>query len=236
MEAFLDDRDQDINGHRDPDLSSHGVLGGAEETLDPKVLLDPLEEQLDLPTALVQSADGQRRKMKGGVERVHGLVQIDPERIGRIQLPGLCDQLLGQVGVDSPIARLVRIGKGGSADRLPQSHVVKLVALRREASFDVAQALAIRELSEGHASELFVAAQRSNAMIASITIDDPMERGPGQKLHDLREQGLADVHELSSGCQSRKNQAPWTTLSNRHHLKSTAKSTCAMTCRYRLFR
>src|SRR5438477_329454 len=64
MEAFLDDRDEDINGHRDPDLSSHGVLGGAEETLEPKVLLDPLEEQLDLPTALVQSADGQRRKRK----------------------------------------------------------------------------------------------------------------------------------------------------------------------------
>jgi len=40
---------------------------GTEEALDPQVLLDPLEEQLDLPAARVQRRDGQ-----GGHGRVVG--------------------------------------------------------------------------------------------------------------------------------------------------------------------
>src|SRR5580700_6222899 len=35
-------------------LRLHRVLGAAKERFDPKVLLDPLEEQLDLPALLVQ--------------------------------------------------------------------------------------------------------------------------------------------------------------------------------------
>jgi len=34
-------------------LALDDVLGGAEEALDAKLLLDPLEEQLHLPTAFV---------------------------------------------------------------------------------------------------------------------------------------------------------------------------------------
>lgn len=47
------------NGHHqvgadgDPDLRLHGVLAGAEEGLDSEVLLDPFEEELDLPASLV---------------------------------------------------------------------------------------------------------------------------------------------------------------------------------------
>jgi hypothetical protein len=35
----------------------HGVLGCTEECLDAKVLLNPLEEDLDLPTGLVELSD-----------------------------------------------------------------------------------------------------------------------------------------------------------------------------------
>ena len=59
-EALADDRHEDINRDRDPDLGLHGVLAGAEEGLDPQVLLDPFEEQLDLPAAFVDLGDGKR--------------------------------------------------------------------------------------------------------------------------------------------------------------------------------
>jgi hypothetical protein len=46
IEALLDDGDQHINRHRDPDLGFDGILGCAVETFDPKILFDPFEEKL----------------------------------------------------------------------------------------------------------------------------------------------------------------------------------------------
>src|SRR5574340_959032 len=59
IHLLLDDGHQHIGGHGHPYLALDGVLGSAEEPLDAQVLLDPLEEQLHLPAAFVQSADTQ---------------------------------------------------------------------------------------------------------------------------------------------------------------------------------
>ena len=59
FELLFDDRDQHVDRHGNPDLALDRVLGGAEETLDAQVLLDPLEEQLHLPTVFVECADRQ---------------------------------------------------------------------------------------------------------------------------------------------------------------------------------
>ncbi len=53
VKALLYDGNQDVNRHCNPDLSTHGVLGGAEKCLDAKVLLDPLEEEFNLPSRLI---------------------------------------------------------------------------------------------------------------------------------------------------------------------------------------
>ena len=57
MKLVLDDGDEDVGGHGAPDLGLHCVLAGAQEALDVQVLLDPLEEQFDLPSAFVQRGD-----------------------------------------------------------------------------------------------------------------------------------------------------------------------------------
>lgn len=54
---LANDRHEDINRDRDPDLGLHSVLAGAEEGLDPQVLLDPFEEQSDLPAGFVDLGD-----------------------------------------------------------------------------------------------------------------------------------------------------------------------------------
>ena len=56
----FDDRDQDVDADRDPNLRLHGVRIVAVEGFDPQILFDPFEEQFHLPTAFVQLRDGQR--------------------------------------------------------------------------------------------------------------------------------------------------------------------------------
>ena len=51
----------------DPYLRLDSIRGGAEERLDLQMLLDPLEEQLDLPAQTVELGDGE-----GGQREVVG--------------------------------------------------------------------------------------------------------------------------------------------------------------------
>ena len=52
-EALLENGDQDVDCHRDPDLSLDRVLAVTVKSLDPQVLFDPLEKQFDLPARLI---------------------------------------------------------------------------------------------------------------------------------------------------------------------------------------
>ena len=54
--------DEDVDRDGNPDLRLHRVLRRAVELLDPKMLLDPLEEEFHLPAAFVERADGGGRK------------------------------------------------------------------------------------------------------------------------------------------------------------------------------
>ena len=54
IQAFLGNGDQHISADRYPNLRLDRVLVGAIKRLDAQVLLDPLEEQLDLPALSVQ--------------------------------------------------------------------------------------------------------------------------------------------------------------------------------------
>lgn len=60
MKTFLDDGYEHVDGHRDPDLGFHGVLGHAVELLDAQVLLHSLEKRIDLPAVLVEGTYAQR--------------------------------------------------------------------------------------------------------------------------------------------------------------------------------
>jgi hypothetical protein len=64
MQSFLGNGDQDVGGYGNPDLRLHRVLAGAQKAFDAQMLLDPFEEQLHLPAALVQRGDSQRRQAR----------------------------------------------------------------------------------------------------------------------------------------------------------------------------
>ena len=64
MKFLLDDGNQYVSRHGAPDLRLDGVLAVAQELLDSQVLLDPFEEQFDLPAIFVQCCNRQWRQHK----------------------------------------------------------------------------------------------------------------------------------------------------------------------------
>ena len=87
IQLLPDDGDQHVGGNGAPDLRLHRVLAGAQEVLDTQMLLDPFEEQLDLPAALVERADGRgwQRHVVGqedqGLARLGVLEANAPQRV-----------------------------------------------------------------------------------------------------------------------------------------------------------
>ena len=140
----------------------------------------------------------------GGIQRVDRVRELHAQGIPGVERLRLHDQALGELGVHAPVARFVGIGEGGAADRLAKAHVVERGRLRREARLDVAQALAVGQLGEGHAAQLLGARQCAYAVIAAITGHNALKGLPRQEVHDLREQGLANVHASLRSSQSRK--------------------------------
>ena len=346
LQPLFDDGDERVGRDRGPDLRLHGVLGGAVELLDPKMLLDPLEEEFHLPSASIQLGDRQgwqhevvcqeneplaglrvveadatqrclevlagikagednrlvadesgaaihrtriatlslqvrlaagheeaaggmkpkesleiqvspihdiespgfrhqlvedvdvvhlavadvdkcrniaaqieqcmqlygslrrakRRPGKDretkidcrGVQRVDRLVQIHAKRLVDIQLPSHRNQTLRERSIDTPIAYLVRIRERASRNPTSYSHVIELVALRPQASLDVAKTLAVGELREGQAEKLLETGEALDLVLAAVRGDAATKRRERQMARQLCENRVLPVRMLDA--------------------------------------
>lgn len=61
METFFQNGDEQIDGNGRPDLGAHRVWRRAVKGFDAQMLLDPFEEEFDLPATAIELGDGQRR-------------------------------------------------------------------------------------------------------------------------------------------------------------------------------
>ena len=101
---FLDDRNERINRHGDPDLRPHRVLRRPIKRLDAKILLDPAEKQFDSPAEFVELGDRQRRlkKVVGQKREVAVILSIEktnpPQRLGIFDFRSGAGQDDGLVG------------------------------------------------------------------------------------------------------------------------------------------
>jgi hypothetical protein len=59
LELLFDDGDEYVDAHGAPDLGLGGVFGDAEKGFDAQVLLDPFEEEFDLPASFVELGDAE---------------------------------------------------------------------------------------------------------------------------------------------------------------------------------
>ena len=104
----------------------------------------------------------------GGVEDVGSLRQLDYEGLRPLELARPADQGLREVGIDQPVARLVRVGQRAPRDAAPQARVVELRLQGAETGPDVAKALPVSELGARQAEELVVAGEGPDQVIAAI--------------------------------------------------------------------
>jgi hypothetical protein len=79
VEPLLDDGYEHVDRDGDPELGLDRVLGSAEEAFDAEMLFDPFEEQLHLPAALVEGADGRGRELE--------VVRQEYQRLARFRIP-----------------------------------------------------------------------------------------------------------------------------------------------------
>jgi len=71
---------------------------------------------------------------------------------------------------------------------------IQLRLVCQQTGFDIAQTLAVGQLSERHGAELLGATQTAHPEIAAMTRHDTRKTCPRDELHELREQRLAQVH------------------------------------------
>ncbi len=153
--------------------------------------------EFDRRLGALERRPGEQREAEidgGGVERVNGLVEIDAEAVTDIQASGDADQGLGEVGVNAPVAQLVGVGQGAARYIAPDTHVIELGVLGAQTGLDVAQALAVGELGEGHAQVLIEAGKALDPMLAPIPTNTASEGMHRQMVHELRKDELASVH------------------------------------------
>src|SRR5271168_3181551 len=148
----------------------------------------PVVDKLLAAGAVLRAQTKRHRSSVSFVGQFYAEVLVDVERAS------LDDQPLSQLEVDAPVARLVSVGQRRASDRRADAHVVKLAGLSRQTHFDIAQALAVGQLREGHDAKLLGATEAARPVIAAVSIDDAVEGLPRQEVHGLREQGLAEVH------------------------------------------
>ncbi len=103
------------------------------------------------------------------VDRVH---EIESQVLVQLKLASAPDQYCGQVGPDSPVARLVGIGQGRAVNAVEIFHGVLLAQVGPKRHFDVAQVLSPSQLSKSHDAKLLRASQAPHSRVAAIAGHD----------------------------------------------------------------
>ena len=161
----------------------------------------------------------QAQVYRRGIEGVDGCIQVDRHWVLGIQGARHGDQVLREVGVDLPRPSCIGIGQGVARNSLAaQPHVIQPLGLGTQIDLDVAQRLAVGQLSKGHRQELIHAGELLDLVIATVSGHASTKSAQWQKRHELRENKLAVVHEGPLRADA-KDHKSWNRSSNRDQTK-----------------
>jgi hypothetical protein len=215
------------SGLEDEHVEHLGVVGLAVGEVDkgwdcaPKV-----QKGVDLDRRLGRTKQGPRKKAHAqvdgaGVQGIDRVLQIQPQVLLAVDPARPSDQDCGKICPDSPIPSLVGIGQGAFLDQGSKPHAIEFARVRPQARLDVSKRLSQSQLRKSHDSKVLGRRQRPHTRISLVTLHDSGETRPGDGLHDLCKQRLADVHGQPPESLSIPGSYPFLALcsSNRHQTK-----------------
>jgi len=138
------------------------------------------------------------------IERINSFLEFDAEAVVDIEFARGADQHLCEICVDVPIAHLICIRQSVPRNAAANAHVIELRSSRTQTSFDIAQAFAIRQLRECHTQELIPTRELLQLVGSLVTIYATMKLVRRKKVHQLRENRFARIHEPPPPAKLRK--------------------------------
>ena len=139
--------------------------------------------------------DGQVQINGGGIECVHGFVQVQAEILVPIQSTRSGDQPPSRICTHAPRAIPVGARHGLAMDARGGAGTIQIGRDGPQGGGQRSQSLALSELSKGHGAERLGTAYEEIAMVAGL---DVRVRLPPHELHHLGEQGLTSIHLQST--------------------------------------
>src|SRR5262249_830804 len=118
------------------------------------------------------------------VQRIYRVVKIEPNVVVRVKLACATDQHGGEIMPYAPVAEFVRIGQSRFCDRITKTHAIELARLCVQTSFDIAQALAICHLREGHRAKLLGTTKCARTNVAAVLRNQTIKTRPRNEVHD----------------------------------------------------
>jgi hypothetical protein len=147
--------------------------------------------------ALPEHGPGEKRQTQvdgRGVEGIDGFLQLQAGIVVGIEISGLMNQNLGEVSIDAPVARFVGVGQSASGHAATESHVIELRRYSTQTSLDIAEALPVGQLSEGHSQKLVPAGKAFDLTVAAVADNAATELRTRQEIDELDKDGFANVH------------------------------------------
>jgi hypothetical protein len=185
-----------------------------------------VEQRVQLDRALVAAKLGPRKQTQTEidgrrVERVNRLRELDGQRIVSVKLTGAADQDLSKVGVNPPVVRAIGVGQCAPRNLSPKPRVIELRSQCSQASFDVAQAFAKRQLSVRQTQELIATRESAWPSPAAVLVDARFELAARQETQELGKDELTIEHKPSSatlaGINRRRQGSSLHSISDRVH-------------------
>jgi hypothetical protein len=153
---------------------------------------------------------------------IDSTVQLESQIFAGVKSASLSDENPGEVGIDAPVANLVGVSKCVAGNLAAKAHVIEPTAHRSKAGLDIAETLAIRQLSKGHTEELVVAREALDLVVAVVASNASSKIVKGKEVHDLGKDGRRGVHRSLLAVVRQKGDDNTKPRSNRLRPKSPA--------------
>jgi hypothetical protein len=187
--------------------------------------------ELDGALAFAESGPGEKRQTqvdRGGIEGVNRVLEFQADVLVAVESTGFGDENLGEVGVDSPVARFVGVGQVAAGNAAADAHVVEPVLHGLQTSLDIAKAFPVGQLGEGQTEELIETEETLDLVIPPVAVNAFSELVKRQEGHDLGEDGRLSIHRSLLLISGQKSDDNTKLRSNRLRLKQPVSSSlCA---------